>query len=215
MVELENLAVSLTKNGYLKIATLVQWHASHEILENVYGSHAGVNLQRSQAANILCADPTVPSFWDDIRRFNGRTIQAFTFLAIMFSHHRLIDLFLEAGQGSAEGHISRDDLSEKEFTNLVYAMAELDLCKYAKGADDIDYDLQSLVDQLRRPRRLVKRLFRAKLVRCGWRDPDEYPNSDDLPVLLECRRLRFHEVLGLRFHVFSEWLTGRRTPPRR
>jgi hypothetical protein len=214
MVELKNLAVSLTKNGYLKIATLVERHPSEEILDNVYGVHAGINLQRSQVANILCADPNVPSLWDDIRRFDRRTIQAFTFLAVVFSHHRLIQLFLDAGQGSPRGTISRGDISDKEFTNLVYAMAELDLCEYEKGASSIDYDLTSLVDQLRRPRRLVERLFRAKLVRCGWRDPDQYPQSGDQPVLGECQRQRFHDALGLRLSAFSEWLTGRRPSPR-
>lgn len=214
MVDLDNLAVSLTKNGYLKIATLVERHPSDEILDNVYGVHAGVNLVRSQVANILGADPNVPSFWDDIRRFDRRTIQSFTFLAVVFSHHRLINLFLEAGGGSPRGTISRDDLSEKEFTNLVYAMAELDLCEYEKGATSIDYDLTSLVDQLRRPRRLVERLFRSKLIRCGWRDPEEYPLAGDQPVLGECQDQRFHQALGLRIGEFNEWLTGRRASPR-
>lgn len=214
MVAVEKLAVSLTKNGYPKIATLVERYPSHEILDNIYGSHPGIKLQRSQVANILCADPIVPSFWDDIRRFDRPTIRAFTFLAVLFSHHRLIELFRAAGKGGPRGTVSRDDLSDKEYTNLVYAMADLGLCEYEKGSTSVDYDFTQLVDQLRRPRRLVERLFRSKLVRCGWRDPAEYPRGGDRPLLAECQDKGFHEVLGLRLGAFSEWLTGHRSLPR-
>lgn len=218
MVTIERLRVSLTKNGYLKIWVLVKNHPSDEILDNVYGVHEGVNLAASQVRNILGADATsgvVPAYWDEIREHDDRTIMAFTFLAIVFSHHRLINALLEAGNGEAEGTISRDDLTSKEYTNLVYAMAELGLCEYERGAESVDYDLSSLADQLRPARDLVQRLLRDKLARCGWRDPDQFPASDDLPLLLECRRQRFHEVLGMSFTEFTEWFTGQRRLPRR
>lgn len=67
MIELENLCVSLTKNGYLKISQLVQLHPRNEILDNVYDVHKGINLVKSQVANILGADARsgfVPSYWD-------------------------------------------------------------------------------------------------------------------------------------------------------
>jgi hypothetical protein len=218
MVELEKLRVSLTKNGYLKIAEVVRERPSHEILNHAYGSLDGVNLQRSQVRSILSADPiseVVPSFWDDIRAHGDQLIKAFTFLAIVFSHHRLIRAFLEAGGGRPQGHLSRTDLAEKEFTNLAYAMAELGLCAYQRGAPGADYDLGSLPARLKRARRLVDRLLRTKLQRCGWKDPDEFPASDDFPFLLECRRQEFHKVLGMSYASFNEWLTGHRATPRR
>jgi len=215
MLVVENLRVSLTKNGYLKIATLVEMHPSNEILDNCRGSHAGINLIESQVANILCADDgIVPAFWDEIRTYDRHTIRAFTFLAIVFSHHRLIRVFLDAGGGEGHGTIMREDLPEKEYTNLVFAMAEVDACFYERGSVQVGYDLRELPSQLAEVGPIVGELFRAKLRRCGWRDPDVFSVSGDLPLAQECAEQRFNEVLGMPVQRFSAWVLGRRHRPR-
>lgn len=217
MVEVENLKVSLTKNGYLKIATLVAACPSDEILDHATGSLPGVNLVRSQVANVLCADPrteVVPAFWDEIRRHNRPTVRAFTFIAIVFSHHRLIEAFVEAGHGGATGTLFRREMSEKEYTNLQFAMAEVGLCAYARGTDQIDYDMGPLIEQLRNVGDLVAALLRAKLTRCGWRDPEIFRVSQDFPFVEQCCRERFNEVFGLNVREFTRWITGRPTQPR-
>jgi hypothetical protein len=217
MVDLENLRVSLTKNGYLKIATLVELHPSDEMLDHATGSHPGVNLVASQVGNVLCADQTgmVPGLWDAVRGHDRDTIRAFTLIAVVFSHHRLIETFLSAGQGTPRGTILRTDFAtEKEYTNLAFALAEVGAARYARGANQIEYDLTPVIEQLRDVGPLVGRLLQAKLRRCGWRDPDEYPVSADLPLLNECRRQRFHEVLGQSFQQFSAWISGSPRRPR-
>jgi hypothetical protein len=218
MVELENLRVSLTKNGYLKISTLVVSHPSYAILDHVSGSHAGVNLVASQVANVLCADPAtgvVPGFWDEIRQHGKPTIRAFTFMAIVFSHHRLIEAFLDAGRGTAQGTILRSDFeTEKEYTNLAFALSEVDASEYVRGADQVTYDLRAVTDQLQGVGDIVSRLFRAKLRRCGWRDPDEFLVGGDLSLIEECERQRFHEVLGLTARQFAGWIGVRPKKPK-
>lgn len=215
MLEIENLRVSLTKNGYLKIATLVELHPSNEILDHVRESHAGVNLIASQVANILCADGgIVPAFWDDIRTHDRQTIRVFTFVAIAFSHHRLIQAFLESGGGEGHGTIMRTDLPEKEYTNLVFAMAEVRACFYDRGADQVAYDLRQLPSELAEVGPIVGELFRAKLRRCGWRDPETFTVSRDRPLAQECVAQRFHAVLGMPRQRFMDWIAGRPRQPR-
>jgi len=217
MVDVESLTVSLTKNGYLKIADVVAAFPRHEVLEHLRGARPGVNLVASQVANILCADPRndmPPSCWDGIRQHDRATIRAFTFLAILFSHHRLIEAFRNAGRGAPEGTIFRDDFSEKEYTNLQFAMAEVEMCGYARGTDQVRYDMRPVTDHLRDVGALVGELFRAKLLRCGWRDPDEFPIAADLPLVEECVNQRFHEVLGLNEAEFTRWIAGRPRRPR-
>jgi hypothetical protein len=218
MIELENLRVSLTKNGYLKVATIVAAHPSHEMLNHVYGSHQGVNLNASQVANVLCADPAtgvVPGFWDEVRQYDRATIRAFTFIAIVYSHHRLIELFASAGHGTPRGTISRTDFDTvKEYTNLAFALAEVEAAPYVRGAGEVHYDLSPVVEQLSDLGYLVARLLKAKLRRCGWRDPEEFIAGADLPLAEQCREERFHEVLGMSYVKFANWINTRPKKPK-
>ena len=61
MSGLEELKVSLTKNGYFKVADVIANHPRHEVLANIRGRYPGINLDRAQIANMLSADPVVES----------------------------------------------------------------------------------------------------------------------------------------------------------
>ncbi|MEN6366096.1 MAG: hypothetical protein ABFC88_04710 [Thermoguttaceae bacterium] len=216
MVELDNLRVSLTKNGYLKVAEIVAAYPSDTMLDHCSGDIHGVNLVRSQVANILCADTTgmVPAFWDEVRQHDRPTIRAFVLVAIIFAHKRLIAAIQEAGQGSPTGTLFRDDMNEKEYTNLQFAMATIGLCAYARGTDQINYDMTALTSQLRPAGILVGDLLRAKLRRCGWRDPDEFRVAPDLPLDEQCVQEGFHKVFGLTAEDFRKWIDWRPQQPR-
>lgn len=208
----------MTKNGAQKIAVVVELHPSSEMLDHVAGSHPGVNLVASQVANILCADPAtgvVPGLWDEIRLYDRATIRAFTMVAIVFSHHRLIDLFASAGRGTPRGTINRTDFAtEKEYTNLAFALADADAAPYVRGAGEVHYDLTPVLERLEDVGHLVARLFKAKLRRCGWRDPEEFVAGADLPLPEECRQYRFHHVLGMQYRDFAKWLESRPKKPK-
>ena len=211
MIEVDRLRVSLTKNGYLKIAELLKRHSRYEILDHLDGSYPGINLVRSQVVNILGMNPTteeIPEFWDEIREYGDRAIDCFAFVAIVLSHWRLISALRFATQGDMHGHLKRDDLTPKEYTNLVYAMHAIRLCDYRRGAESVNYDLYRLVYHLQPAGHLVRKLIRSKLLRCGWREPKEFPNSDNPGFLVACHELGIPEVFGLEHEQFEDWLNG-------
>jgi hypothetical protein len=208
----QKLRVSLTKNGYMKLARLVRKYPRHEVLDHTYGSEPGIKLARSQAANILGADPEtgqLPEFWDKIRDFDDKTIRCFTFASILLSHHKLIQAFSLAAQGNMHGHLRRDDLSEKEFTNVAYAMATLGLCDYERGSDGVTFDLYRLVYNLVPAHVLVRQLIESKLRRAGWLDPERFQFSNDGDFLSVCRRTQINQLFGLDSNQFEAWLNGR------
>jgi hypothetical protein len=92
MSGLHELNVSLTKNGYFKVADVIAKHPRHEVLNKIRGTYAGINLDRAQIANMLSADPStkeLPEEWDEIRNYSKRAIDALVFISILFSHHTL------------------------------------------------------------------------------------------------------------------------------
>lgn len=207
MVELEKLKVSLTKNGYMKIAKLVREHPRWEVLDNISGVYDDVNLVRSQVANIMGQDASgePPEVWDEIRQYGPQAIDCFTLVAIVMSHVDLIGLLRSSYQGDMKGYLQRGDIGEKAYTNLVYALATCDLCDYVKGADGVTYDMRGLVYNLREAGPVVRELIELKLRKCGWIPPDR-PGGVDLCD--ECESNNIHRVFGLEPREFRSWLRG-------
>ena len=211
MLHIERLRVSLTKNGYLKIADLVRRHSRWEVLDNAEGAHPGINIKRSQISNIMSADPItgqLPEFWDRIKRFGNDAIDSFTLVAVILSHERLIHTLRRASRGNMRGRLRRQDLTTKEYTNLVYAVASLGLCEYVKGAEVVAYDFYRLIYNLRGARRLLRQLIESKLERCGWLDPARYPHSADGDFSVACRSLGIPALFGLEPEQFQAWVEG-------
>jgi len=211
MIDLGKLRVSLTKNGYLKVADVIKRHPRWEVLDNLEGTYRGINIQRSQVSNILGADPLtgqLPGYWDGIREQGDRAVGAFTFVAIVLSHQKLIQVFQGAAEGVFRGYIRREDLTDKAYTNLVYAMSSLRLCEYARGMDATSYDLYRLIYDLRSSGELLRQLIASKLTRCGWLDPQQFPHSCDRDFLSECRELGLHRVFAIEWEQFDAWLSG-------
>src|ERR1051326_8772395 len=142
MVDLDTLRVSLTKNGVFKIAELVKMYPDSQVLDHVYGDHEGINVAKSMIANMMDADirtGLAPAYWDDIRPQGDHAIDAFTVVAMLFSHGALIDLMKRSSEGRPEytGHFFRGDLnigkgSEKAYTNLAYSLACFGLSTYRR-----------------------------------------------------------------------------------
>src|SRR5260370_4906142 len=105
MIDLDSLRVSLTKNGFFKVAELLRMHASDQILDRVGGEHPGINLVASQIANMLDADPRTglaPAYWDEIRALGDHAVDAFTVVAMLFSHGTFIRLMQQGSEGRSE-----------------------------------------------------------------------------------------------------------------
>ena len=68
MPGLHELNISLMKNGYFKVADVIEKHPCHEVLNNIRGKYVGINLDRAQIANMLSVDPNtkeLPEEWDE------------------------------------------------------------------------------------------------------------------------------------------------------
>jgi hypothetical protein len=205
MVDLSRLRVSLTKNGYMKLADVLKEHPRWEVLDNVDGVYPGIKLVRSQAANIMGEDldGQVPEHWDEIRSCGDSAIDAFVFIAVVMSHAELITVLRNSAQGDMKGYLRRDDLGEKAYTNLVFAMASVDACDHVRGAEAVAYDLRAVVYALRDAGPIVASLLKSKLRRCGWREPL------DGPFLDVCQQNNIHQVFGLEFSDFKRWMENR------
>ena len=209
MPGLEALNVSLTKNGYFKVADVIEKHPRHEVLSNIRGRYPGINLDRAQIANMLSVDPVtkeLPEEWDEIRNYDKRAIDAFVFISILFSHHMLIKVFAESMSAEMRGVLKREDLGDKAYTNLVYSMQTIGLCDYVLGADSIDYNLTPLFKEMSIGP-LVKRILTRKLATTGWKEPG--PNDYFTRTFYEqCSHFGFHRTLGISKRQFQDWLEG-------
>lgn len=210
MPGLEELKVSLTKNGYFKVADVIEKHPRHEVLANIRGTYPGINLDRAQIVKMLSADPItgeLPEEWDEIRNYSDkRVINALVFIAILFSHHTLINVFAKSMTTEMRGVLKREDLVAKAYTNLVYSMQTISLCKYFPGADAIDYNLTPLFTEMSIGP-LVKRILARKLATTGWKEPG--PNDHFTRTFYEqCFHFNFHRTLGISERQFHDWLEG-------
>jgi hypothetical protein len=112
MPGLHELNVSLTKNGYFKVADVIEKHPRHEVLNNIRGTYVGINLDRAQIANMLSADSNtreLPEEWDEIRSYSKRAIDALVFISILFSHHTFITVFAKSMTAEMRGVLQRED----------------------------------------------------------------------------------------------------------
>lgn len=214
MIELERLKVSLTKNGYFKVAELLKAHSRRDVLDHAEGEHAGINIKRSQIANMLDVNTVtddVPEYWDEVRDHGWHAIDALTVVAMLVSHHRFIRLMIEASKGRPEfeGYFLRTDLKQKEFTNLAYALACFGNSVYRPGASAVEYSLAPVIYHLRDAGQLVRDLLRVKMLRAGWRDPDTHGIAPDRDLMTELRAHNIHRVFSMEWPRFSAWLEGR------
>ncbi len=217
MVDFETLKVSLTKNGYFKVAELLKVHSRSEVLDNLVGVHPGINIVRSQIANIIDCNPAtndVPEFWDSIREHGNHAIDAFTVVAMLFSHHRIIEVMQAASIGRDEfkGYFLRTDFPrEKEFTNWAYTLACFGLSHYKRGAGAVEFDLSPVVYHLRSAGELVRDLIKQKFLRAGWRDPSRYAIKPDRELVEEMRVQKVNCVLSMEWPRFTRWLRNELT----
>lgn len=210
MSGLAKLKVSLTKNGFQKIADLIISHPRADILKNIWGVHPGINLDKAQVVNILSGDQQtdqLPEVWDEIRQLGDKQVRALTFIAIVYSHHELIKTFAKSKTGEMRGTLHRDSFSnEKTYTNMSYTMQSFGICDYRPGAPHVDYSLATVFSDMNIGP-LAKEIIYLKLQQTGWREPtasDEFHRT----FYEQCFHYRFHDTLALTSKQFESWLEG-------
>lgn len=207
--DLRKLTVSLTKHGAHKIANLLTKYDKDNILNNLWGSEPGIKIERAQAKKNLSADRigNVPDIWNDARGCGQETINALVLIAIIFSHHRLIEAFQNGSDKSPfAGAISRKQFSdEKEFTNIAHSVEMLGYST-AHTLNQVSYNFQRLF-QIAGLHSLADRLLRMKLAAAKWDQSNSF--------LDEVTRLGFHDVFSITSEELRSWLsTGALTPGR-
>ena len=205
---LEALRVSLTKNGYLKVAKIIKKHPRNEILDNIEGVYEGINIEAAQVKGMLSYDSTTqefPEVWDEVRPLGDNAIEALVFISIIYSHHIFIEAFSNSKLSEMRGRLKRDKLGNKNYTNLIYPMSQLGLCPLKRGANETYYDVSPLFLLEIGP--LVKKVISFKLEKTGWETPalDDYFSRD---FYEQCAYYGFHDVLGISMEQFKQWLEG-------
>jgi hypothetical protein len=215
---IEALKVSLTKNGYFKVAEVIKKHPRNEILDNIHGVYEGINLETAQIKVMLSyveESSEFPDVWDDIRSLGNDAVDALVFISIIYSHKLLITVLSESNISEMRGCLKRDSFSNsKVYTNLIYSMSTQKMCPLERGSSETYYDVSSLfrLDM----GGLVKKILRLKLKATGWNEPavDDYFSRN---FYEQCEFYGFPKVLGISLEQFKQWLEGekvqREEPP--
>ena len=209
MPGLQELKVSLTKNGYFKVAEVIKQHPRGEILDNLWGVHEGINLDRAQILKMLSGDEKteeLPQVWDDVKALGPEAVDALTFISIVFSHVTLIEGLRDSIVSEMRGTLKRNDFDGKVFTNLVDTMAKMNLGRKTYGAEEFSFNLKPLFKEMAIGP-LAKDILTRKLKKTGWKEPD----ASDIfrrDFYEQCIFFGFHKVLGLSPQQFEDWLEG-------
>lgn len=205
---LDALKVSLTKNGYFKVAEVIKKHSREEILDNIESVYDGINIEAGQIKGMLSYDEQArefPEVWDEVRMLGDEAIEALVFISIIYSHKTLIEVLSNSKLSEMRGCLKRDGLAEKAYTNLVYSMSKQGMCRLKQGAHETYYDVSPLFLLEIGP--LVKKVIGYKLRKTGWKAPasDDYFSRD---FYEQCAYYGFHDVLGISMEQFDQWLEG-------
>lgn len=201
MTDLSRLKVSLTKHGAHKAFILLRDLDPDHVIKSVWDVHQGIKIERAQTKQNLSAfaDESLPGFWREAKNHSEDTLRHLVFLAILFSHHQVIEAFQKGAGGDGRGEIKRDVvLKAKAFTNTKNNVKELGLSTYFDEAV-VRYDLGPLFqDDLLG--RLAQQLIGMKLQYAGWGGTGS--------VVDEAIKLGFHSALSSSEDAFRSWLIG-------
>ena len=203
MTDLSRLKVSLTKHGAHKAFHLLRNLDTSQVLASVWNKHDGIKIDLAQTRQNLSAfaDGNLPGVWDRAKALSDDTLRQLVFLAIVFSHHKVIEAFQVGALGAGTGEITRGDvLDTKAFTNIKNDIVELGFSTQ-HNASAVAYNLSELWKNSALGE-LAGQLLALKLQSAGWNTGGD--------VVDECVRLGFHQALAQGEDVFRLWLGGGR-----
>jgi len=209
MTDLSKLTVSLTKEGAHKAFYLLRALPIKEVLDNVSETApngvAEVNIDRAQTANILSANSSgaLPQFWQSAKALSEDALKHLVFLAIIYSHHKLISAFQEGADGLGKGALNLGAvLDGKNFSNIKNEIVALGLST-SSSVKSVEYDLSPILESGALGE-LASQLLTLKLKKAGW------DGSSD--VADEAIRLGLHLAISQKDeNAFRGWLKGGKT----
>lgn len=202
MTDLTELNVSLTKHGASKVADLLVEYEATEILSHVDGDFHGIDIDPTQTKKNLSIyyDETNTEIWENARSLGEESIKALVFIAIILSHHKLIEAMRKGATEKLTGIVIRNDVLNggKEYSNFKYNATRLGFAEVLNKSS-VQYDLTPIVknsDLIP----LVRDLISTKLKVAGW--------EEENTLIQEALNLSLNEVFSLSPSDFSSWLTG-------
>ena len=194
---LNKLKVSLTKHGAHKIAFLLQHYDKDKILNHLAGEYMDIYIDGAQTKSILSIEEgnLAPNLWNEIKKFGLEDIFDLVFIAIVFSHHELIDTLRK---GIKDGCIIRRDdiIGGKAFTNFAHIIEKFDFA-IDHTSTHISFDISRIFYKFYLPE-LISKLLNIKLIEAGW--------TKNNTLAEECIRLDLNSVFGLSPEDFTGWL---------
>lgn len=196
MINLSKLKVSLTKHGAHKLTRLIVLHDKDSILGHAYGYHSGININESQLKGILSVDKNakVPNIWDDIRILGEQDIQDLVFIAIVFSHHSLIETMIHSNHNHCK-IIKGVKIGGKSFTNFAHIIDQFNL-SVEHTKDHVSYDISRIFYKTYLPG-YVRKIIALKLYDAGWDG-----KGKDYEIAI---RNNFNDVFGVTADEFRKW----------
>ena len=200
MLDVKKLNVSLTKHGAHKIALLLTKFDKDDIMHRLEGDQPGINIEAAQARKNLSIDAkgVVPDVWNKARALGSEVIGALTLIAIVFSHHQLIDTMCTARTTPFRGVVHKGKgVTGKEFSNFAHTIKELGY-SVSHTQFQVAFNLTKLFE-IPGLNTLALDLIRLKLRSAGW---DGTTNLID-----ELVNGKFNEVFSISPDQFRNWLT--------
>ena len=205
-IGLDGHKVSLTKNGYFKLVSLIKKYPSTEILNHL----DEIKLDSTQARKMLAGDKNnvLPNAWESVRKLDNASQYALLLVSIIYSHKDLIELFKNSTNLEMQGVVYRKDTDGKTYTNLAYALNEAGVATdFSAGSDKTSYDFTPILAK-NEIGPLAKEILSGHLKNMGWFEPSaNEPFQRDFYEQLSSYEL--NKVLGLSFIQFQEWLEGK------
>ena len=133
------------KHGAHKVAELIRAFPGDQVLDNTDGTHQRIKIDAAQARKSLSAvGDKLPPMWDTVKQLGDDAINSLVFLAIVFSHHRLIDAMIASGTENMTGVVVRGSkLDGKAYTNFAHVFDQLALAEF-HTQNEFRYDLSRL-----------------------------------------------------------------------
>lgn len=201
MIDLSRLSVSLTKHGAHKLAPLLEKYETGEILTKLWAVDLGIKIELAQAKKHLSVDGsgTVPVVWDKAKDAGSESIGGLVLIAIIFSHHKLIEALREGRTAPFRGTVARDlTLGGKAFTNTAHIIEKLGY-SVSHTQDQVSYNFVKLFD-IPGLNELALELIGLKLRVAGW--------DGRTSLIDELIRLKLNEVFAITEDQFRNWLTS-------
>lgn len=199
MTNLARLKVSLTKHGAHKVAELVKAFPRNKILPNTWDKYKDIRIDDAQTIKNLSISKygDVPDVWDEVRQLGGEYVNDLVLVAIIFSHHKLIETMIDASTGVKKGTVERGDVIDgKEYTNFAHVLDELGFAN-SHNKQRITYDLSRIFEKFDLIAPIVQ-LLTTKIKEAHWQGDNDFID--------ECISLNFHKVFGVSKEYFRNWL---------